>query len=218
MTFTPRNLVCAFVLAAALLAASGAAEAEPPDKRGMAAAIKRYFGGEKRAGMAFVGIGLASLSFGGIALWRGGTTLRAASVPVMALGLGEAVIGMVLMLRTDAQVAQLLATLDGNPSKYALDELLRIERVRRSFTLLKWLEIGVIFGGALTVAIGARRENRIAVGLGAGLAAQGAVALAFDVIADARATHYFEALGMFRLVADVLPEASGLTIGVAGLF
>ncbi|MCA9668631.1 MAG: hypothetical protein KC503_23725 [Myxococcales bacterium] len=218
MTFCPRRLVFALVLGCTLLSLGQRSQAKLPEKPEMAAAMKGYFGGEKRAGGVFLGIGLASLAFGGVAIWRGGKTLRAASVPVMALGLVEALIGSVLLYRTDAQVAGLLSQLDSDASKYALDEMLRMEKVRRSFTMLKWIELGVIFGGAISVAIGSRRENRIAVGVGAGLCAQAAVALAFDVIADARAARYLEALGMFRLTAGVAPDGSGGVIGLAGLF
>lgn len=213
-----RRLVISSLLVCALLSFGGAAEAKLPGKPEMQAAMKRYFAGEKQGGAVALGLGLASLAFSGVAIWRGGRTLRAASVPVAAIGLVELIVGAVLLYRTDGQVSGLLAELEHDGAKYALDELLRMERVRRSFTMLKWAEILVIFGGAISVAIGARKENRIAIGVGAGLAAQAAMVLAFDVIADARATRYLETLGMFRLTAGLLPDGAGGLVGLIGAF
>lgn len=208
---------CLVGLASALLAvvvvAPAWAEGAPADR--MTAAMTTYFGAEKSATMLVMGIGGASLLFSGIALARGNRTFKAMAAPIGAIGLLQIIVGASVYFRTDAQVAAFAEQMASDPGAFTLAELTRMEVVNRGFGLYKWIEIGLLAAGAAAVAVGARRENQIVLGVGIGLVAQSTVMLAFDMVAQDRALDYVRELGRFRMFADLITDDIGQAVGAA---
>lgn len=152
--------------------------------------LHTYFLGERQGGL-FVGLlGLLSCAF---SAWLASTssTFRAMVVPMALVGLIQLGVGVGLWVRTPGQVAALETGL-GQPEGAArvtrATEIARMERVMRSFLIIKSIELVLIAVGAGLIF--GLRQRGWAVGVGMGLIVQGAVMLAFDVFAEARAEIY----------------------------
>jgi hypothetical protein len=155
----------------------------------MSEALVRYFAAEKQGSLVFVAVGLASV-VAAVLLLR--TAWRGAAFPFALLGLGAAVVGGAVWLRTDGQVRELQSTLARNPADLRAAEVPRMERVQRSFRIIKVVETALLAGG-LTLAFVFPR-GALLHGVGAGLALQAAILLFLDLVAARRADDYLEAL------------------------
>ncbi len=211
-------LVCA---ALGLLSGSGAA-AQPRAPAGPAAAqrmqteLHTYYAGEKAAapllvapGVASVGVGVALLATDSSAFARG------VAYPSIGLGVVEAGVGLVLYLRTDAQVAGLDRQLALEPRAFQAAESRRLRGVRDTFNLLLLTESVVAGVGAGLLAVGGLTRSETARGVGLGLVAQSTVLFFFDTFALARATRYLGALDGFAVAAG---GESGLGVSYGGRF
>jgi hypothetical protein len=112
--------------------------------------------------------------------------------PLLALGLGSVVVGGTVWLRTDRQVAELQALLAHSPSELRARELPRMERIQRTFRVIKVAEIVVLAGGLALTFLFPRGSAGYAVGLA--LAVEAAVLLGLDLFASRRADVYVDAL------------------------
>lgn len=149
--------------------------------------LLRYFDGEKHAATLALVLGIASVGF---ALWlyRGPSPFRAMLIPLALVGLGQLGVGAGLHLRTPGQVAALEAGLRADFSGARSAEVERMERVMRSFRMIKIAEVVLV---AVAVALVMAMSSRpVAVGIGMGLLVQAAVMLAFDVFAERRGADY----------------------------
>jgi len=107
------------------------------------------------------------------------------------VGLGAAIGGVVFALKTDAQVADLMARLADDPSALVASESARMVKVNANWPRLK-LAWGVIAIGALVLLLAIKREW--STGLGLALVLLVAVLFFMDVFAERRAAPYTEAL------------------------
>jgi hypothetical protein len=152
-------------------------------------ALVRYFAAEKQGSLVFVAVGLASV-VAAVLLLR--TAWRGAAYPFALLGLGAAVVGTTVWLRTDRQVAGLQATLDRSSADLRAAEVPRMERVQRSFRVIKVVEMVLLAGGLALAFVFPR--GALLHGVGAGLAMQAAILLFLDLVASRRADDYLDAL------------------------
>jgi hypothetical protein len=190
-------LLCA---AAALTAAPGArAQAQTPiDKARMTEDMHAYFHGEKWEGPLFFGAGLAAGGVGAGLLTRGDELARGAAYPLFGIGLVQLIVGAVVFLKTDAQVARLDRQLATDSDGFKKAEGARIKGVNTEFIVLAIIESALIAGGSLTAIVAAQNECcRTLQGIGLGLAGQGAVTLALDLFAAKRALDYTDSLRRF---------------------
>jgi hypothetical protein len=174
-------------------------------------AMHTYFGGEKREGFAFLGLGVAALAGGVVLFTQGSPFFRGASYTVAGIGLLHAIVGTALLLRTDAQVAGFDQQLTLHPAAYFSEELTRMKGVNRTFDILKITELVLAAGGALTAGL-AWQSNPTLAGIGAGLAVQALVTLGLDLFAEARADRYTEALVTYA------PQQNAMVVGLGGRF
>ncbi len=161
--------------------------------------LQQYFDGEKAG--AWCALGLALVSFvAAFLLWRSDIPHRAMFWPLAVAGVVELAIPVVLLTRTDKQVAALEAVVADKGAPGLADEVQRVAGVNRSFVALKLTWAALMFVGLGLVFFGGRPVLQA---VGAGLALQVGVILAFDVIAEARAQAYADWL------ARVTPSAAG---------
>lgn len=153
-------------------------------------ALHTYFAAERQGGLVAALLGIASFAFSG---WLASTSsaFRAMIAPLALIGLIQLGIGVTLWVRTPAQVSTLVAGISGEPAAARSArgaEIVRMERVMKSFVVIKAVEILLIAVGAALIFL--VRQRGWAVGLGMGLLVQAAVMLVFDVFAEARAEIY----------------------------
>src|SRR4051812_30402064 len=98
------------IAGAALLGAGPAAAQSAPDPLAPAALradMHSYFQGEKREGVAFMGVGAPAVLAAGALLAQDGELGRGLGAPLLAIGVIELIAGVVVYTRTDRQVARL---------------------------------------------------------------------------------------------------------------
>jgi hypothetical protein len=216
-----RSLVHATLFACAALAFAeyDARAAEVDDAIGQPAmqdAMHAYFVGEKDQGYFWGGVGALALSAGGYLLTRKTDFARGMAYPLMVVGVIQLAAGVVLFLRTDAQITALDTSLASSARRFRDAELERIRRVNRTFLILEIAEATLIAGGIGLAGVGASRGNDTMKGVGLGLVMQATAMLALDGVASHRAHVYQSALERFDVA--VAPDQRGATIVLGGRF
>jgi len=199
-------------LAAAVTVAPPAlAEGAPSiDKAQMAEAMHTYFHGEKWEGPVFFGVGLAAGGVGAVLLTRSDDIAKGAAYPVLGIGLVQLIVGAVVFLRTDAQVARLDRQLSTDEAAFKKDESARIAGVNTEFIALAIIESALIAFGAVTAIVAAQKGCcRTLEGVGLGLSGQGAAMLVLDLFAAARARRYTDGLQRFDAGSPAAPLPGG---------
>jgi hypothetical protein len=203
------------VLASARSAYADDARTAAPDPA-MSAAMDRYFRGELREAASFLGVGIGTAFIGSaLATRRDDFGIGAASaiLPISAIEIGA---GLVLLVRTEGQLAGLQALHAKDPAAYRAEELPRMERVNFWFDVYKGIEIGFIALGTASIVFGAVDDRDGFVGAGIGLASQASAMLTFDLIAEQRADDYTAKID--ALTPSVRPVIGPTGIGLAGRF
>jgi len=150
-----------------------------------------YFIGEKRAALILVVAGIVALATA-IALVATRSSYRGMAVPLGLVALFELGIGVVLLTRTDAQIAALLDQFARVPANMARAELARMGPVMRIFVIVKIAELLVLAGGVILTY--AARRSDFAFAAGVGCVAQAGLLLVFDLFAERRAERSIEVL------------------------
>jgi len=203
------------VVAATRSANANDAPVASPDPA-MSAAMDRYFRGELREAASFLGVGIGTAFIGSaLATRRDDFGIGAASaiLPISAIQIGA---GLVLLVRTEGQLADLQALHAKDPAAYRAQELPRMERVSFWFDVYKGIEIGFIGLGAASIVFGAVDDRPGFVGAGVGLASQASAMLTFDLIAEQRADDYTAKIEALTL--SVRPVVGPTGVGLVGTF
>ncbi len=193
----------AFLAAAAVALSAGAAragEGAPPPPLGAAALsadLHLYFEGEVREASVFAGAGMAAAAVASVLLEHPGVG-RGAAYPLIGVGIIQIAAGLVLHLRTDAQVAKLDALLASDPAALRAAELRRMERVVVQFLVLEVVELALAAGGAGMAIAGAALDEELLTGIGVGLGIQALVMFGLDWLAHRRASRYLASLRRFE--------------------
>jgi hypothetical protein len=153
--------------------------------------ITTYFSAEKTESLFFAAAGLTAIALSSW-LMLTGATWRGLAIPLIAVGLIQVGVGASVFLRTDRQVAGLVAQLETGAPALKAAEVPRMEAVMRNFTVFKGIELLVLLAGlTLTMAL---RRNELAYFAGVGCVAQGALMLVLDLLAEHRGQVYLDAL------------------------
>lgn len=155
----------------------------------MHAALITYFSGEKRESLLFLMVGGAAIAVS-VYFWATGNPQRAMGYPLVAVALIQLGVGWTVWSRTDRQVKDLHALLAKDPKAFVGAEIPRMEKVRTSFQLYKWIEILLLTAGAIGMLLWRDRPTVHAITLG--LALQASLMLVFDLMAERRADAYVE--------------------------
>lgn len=154
--------------------------------------ITKYFEGEKiqcTIGIIVAGLCLAvSIYF----LFLQKPVLRGISFAFMPLSGLLILICISIVIRTPKDIQRVTSLYQDSPQKVKADEIPRMEKVMKSFSLLKKIEIGVfLIGLAMLLAFWNRDLTK---GIALGLIIQGTLLYAFDHLAEARGKIYVEFL------------------------
>jgi hypothetical protein len=163
----------------------------------MRRSMHAYFAGETREAWAFGGAGVLTLGGGGAMFAADDGLYRGAAFPLVIVGAVELAAGIVLLARTDAQVAEFDRRLDADKRALLSLEAPRMERVQKEFGLLAVAELALIVAGLGVASYGGARGDHTLSGIGGGVALQSAAMLTFDAHASARADTYLTALRAF---------------------
>jgi hypothetical protein len=153
--------------------------------------VLTYFTGEKQAGLLLAGLGVLGLA-AAILFIQERWGLRSFALTLGAFAVIELGIGAGLYLRTGPQVATLIGQISTDPGSAFAVEGARMLRVQRNFQVILYVELA-----AIVVAAGVAYALRSRAGLsGVALAVliNGAMLLAFDIVAERRGAAYLSAL------------------------
>ncbi len=147
------------------------------------AKIIAYFQAEKAGSLFALIIGVIGLLIGAVFV---ATQIRFvdAAYPVLLFSLVALVAGGAVWLRSDGQLARVLASYQKNPATFRTLEEARMERVLRNFRYYRWAELALVLLGIwlLTTQFGKA--------FGVGLLIEVLILLVFDGIAENRAQQY----------------------------
>lgn len=158
--------------------------------------IEKYFLAEKQAGLIFLILGIVAVIVALIAIFTIKTNVwKGAAIPLIILGIIQAAVGYAVYNKSDEQRVSNVYAVDMNPDKLIKDEIPRMQKVTKNFTIYKWAEVALIVAGIiLFVAYRTRPEKALLYGLGLALIIQGIILLAADVFASKRADVYLQQL------------------------
>lgn len=161
--------------------------------------IYRYFTAEKQGSLLFITVGLVALLLG-VIFWffiKGQPSFyKGLAVPLVVLGLLQAIVGFTIYTRTDKQKTEIAYNIGMEPVAYVgKTELPRMKKVMKNFVLLRWLEIIFLVTGLVLLFIFRLNPDRsFWFGLGIALSLQAAIMLGADHFAEKRGKVYMEAL------------------------
>lgn len=151
--------------------------------------IYAYFQAEKTAGQAALAIGIVAGSLGGgVLLSAGAPFYTGLAIPLVLIGMVQVMVGATLARRSDRQAEDLEKLRTDSPSEFRAAEAPRMAKVLRNFVMIKRIELALNAAGLLLILL--NNDLNFSKGLGAGLFAQSAVMLVFDVLAERRGKAY----------------------------
>jgi uncharacterized membrane protein HdeD (DUF308 family) len=162
--------------------------------------IEKYFTAEKHESLVFLVIGIAAIAMALIFYFSVRTQLyRGAALPLLILGLVQAVAGYTVYIRSDDQRISQVYAYDMNPDQLKTVELTRMRKVKTNFLIYRWIETGAFISGiVLFILFRNREEKTFWIGLGITLTLMAAELFIADFIAEKRAFHYTSELEEFN--------------------
>ena len=154
--------------------------------------IEKYFLAEKQVGLIFFIIGIIALVLALVFFLILRTNFyKGAAIPLLLFGLIELVIGFTMWKRSDGDRIRNVYAYDMNPQELKEKELPRMQKVTKSFTIYKWVEVTLIITGiVLIVLYRTKPEKAFWFGLGITLTLQVLLMFGADNMAEKRAKEY----------------------------
>jgi len=162
--------------------------------------IEKYFMAEKQESLVFLVIGIAAVVLALILYFMVKTQVcRGLAVPLLVLGLMQAVAGYSVFVKSDDQRVSQVYAYDMNPDQLKTTELTRMRKVKTNFILYRWIEIGLIITGIILI-IWFRGESgkMFWFGFGISLTLMAAELFIADFIAEKRAVYFTSLLEEFN--------------------
>ncbi|HEY4966464.1 MAG TPA: hypothetical protein VII28_08695 [Puia sp.] len=162
--------------------------------------IEKYFIAEKQESLVFLVIGIAAVVLALILYFMVKTQVcRGLAVPLLVLGLMQAVAGYSVFVKSDDQRVSQVYAYDMNPDQLKTTELTRMRKVKTNFILYRWIEIGLIITGIILI-IWFRGESgkMFWFGFGISLTLMAAELFIADFIAEKRAVYFTSLLEEFN--------------------
>lgn len=157
-----------------------------------------YFAAEKQESLLFVIVAVAAFGVS-LILWKNNSAYKAMSLPLVAIGVIQLIVGGSVYLRTGAQVQSLTIQLQSAPEQFQKDELARMKTVNAHVKLYKVIEIVLLAVGILLSYVLANNMTWYSIAIG--LIAQSGIMLVFELFAEKRAHDYVGALERMLLWA-----------------
>lgn len=154
--------------------------------------IEKYFNGERLQSTAGIVIAVVCIAISIYFLFLQKNLPRGVSYSFLPLSVLLLVICVGIVIRTPKDIERVTTFYKTEPSKLQTDELPRMQRVMRNFTVIKKVEICFFIAGLLLAAF--FWKNDLVKGIALGLMIQGVILYLFDHFAEARGKVYFEFL------------------------
>ena len=154
--------------------------------------IEKYFIAEKQESLVFLIIGIAAIVLAVIFYGLVKTHMsRGAALPLLFLGLLQAIAGYTVYIRSDDQRVSLVYAYDMNPDQLKTVELNRMRKVNTNFTIYRWVEISALVAGILLILLFRDPSGKLFwFGFGISLTLMAAELFTADYIAEKRAYLY----------------------------
>ena len=161
--------------------------------------IEKYFIGEKQESWVFMAIGLIAIILAVVFFLVIKTSLyKGMAIPFILIGIILVTVGVTVYKRSDQQRIDNVYSFDMNPSKLKEQELPRMEKVMKSFVIIKWVEIILLVTGiALYIYFIRDFRHDFWRGFGFALALMALIALRADYFAEKRGRIYTKGLQFF---------------------
>lgn len=160
------------------------------------AQAEAYFMAEKQESLLFLAIGIVAImtAIGFLAVVKT-PFYKGLSIPLIAIGIIQCVVGYTVYSRSDAQRKDIVYKMDMNPQSIQQEELPRMKTVMKNFVIYRWVEISLLAVGLIMIFLFRHQDNRHwLLGIGVGLAIQSALMLGADYFAEKRGQEYFTGL------------------------
>ena len=162
--------------------------------------IEKYFIAEKQESLVFLIIGIAAILLALIFYVLVKTQIsRGAALPLLVLGLVQAVAGYAVYVRSDDQRISQVYAYDMNPDQLKTTELTRMRKVKTNFTIYRWVEISAFVAGIILIILSRGPSDKFFwLGFGISLTLMAAELFTADFIAEKRAVYYTSQLEEFN--------------------
>ena len=162
--------------------------------------IEKYFIAEKQESLVFLVIGIIAVVLALIFYFAVKPPVyKGAALPLLILGLVQAVAGYAVFVRSDDQRVSQVYAYDMNPDQLKTIELTRMRKVKTNFLIYRWVEIGFIIAGLVIIIIFRNDiETYYWLGFGITLTLMAAELFTADWIAEKRAVSYTSQLEEFN--------------------
>jgi hypothetical protein len=161
--------------------------------------IEKYFIAEKQESLVFLIIGIAVIVIGLVFYFAMKTQVyRGAAIPLLVLGLVQAVAGYAVYVKSDDQRVSQVYAYDMNPDQLKTVELTRMRKVKTNFLIYRWIEIGLFIAGIALIIIFKTESKTFWLGFGLTLTLMAAELFIADFIAEKRAVYYTNLLEEFN--------------------
>jgi hypothetical protein len=162
--------------------------------------IEKYFIAEKQESLVFLVIGMAAIVLALILYFMVKTQVcRGLAVPLLVLGLMQAVAGYAVYVKSDDQRISQVYAYDMNPDQLKTTELTRMRKVKSNLIRYRWVEIGFMITGIILFFWFRSESGKMFwFGLGISLTLMAAELFIADFIAGKRAIHYTSLLEEFN--------------------
>lgn len=154
--------------------------------------IVNYFSGEKLQCSIGIVLGILGIAFSVYFIYSNNIVLKGIAFAFIPLSLLLLVICVGVVVRTPKDIKRVRSYYESAPNKIQTEEIPRMEKVMKTFPILKKVEIGFIIAGTLLLLL--FWNNDLVRGIGLGLIIQGIMLYAFDHFAESRGKVYFEFL------------------------
>jgi hypothetical protein len=157
--------------------------------------IYRYFSGEKQESLLFLILGIVAILLA-VTFWffikANPSFYKGASIPLLAIGLIQMVVGYSVYSRTDKQQKDIAYNMGMEPVNYIKHtELPRMKTVMKNFVIYRWVEIVfTIIGLVLIFLFRLNADKTFWYGFGVALAIQAVIMLGADYFAENRGKIY----------------------------
>jgi Trk-type K+ transport system membrane component len=161
--------------------------------------IEKYFVGEKQQALLFLIIGIAAVVTAIVFfIFLRNNFYKGAALPLLLVGLLSGIIGYTVHKRSDNDRVRNVYAYDLNPADLKDKELPRMKKVMNTFSVLMWVELVLLIGGAGLYIYYIRDFSKdFWRGFGIALAVMALLMLAADWVASNRGKKYTKGLEMF---------------------
>ena len=153
--------------------------------------IENYFSEEKIESLFFIILGIIAITsafiFLGIIKY---SFFKGMAIPLLLIGIIQLTVGVTVYNRSPKDNMRVQQIIKNEPNKIKTEELPRMEKVMKNFTVYKWLEIILFALGFIIFIVFCKSPQSFWKGLGLALMIQAGVMFSLDLLAEQRGRDY----------------------------